>query len=110
VSDVALEIPVDSSSPTFLFILDVAFVSFSSDMYVAFICRCLMLLWRFLEIRPVRLSCLFWMLCLFHSVRICMLRYLDTFVVGCLLYAAAFRVILVRAATATIGYFSKNAY
>jgi uncharacterized membrane-anchored protein YitT (DUF2179 family) len=68
-----------------------------------------MLLWRFLEIRPVQFSCLYCMLRLFHYVRICMLRYLDTFVVGCLLYAAAFRVILVRAATATVGYCSKNA-
>lgn len=37
-----------------------------------------------------------------------MLRYLDTFVLGCLLYAAEFRVLLVRAATATVGYCSKN--
>lgn len=38
-----------------------------------------------------------------------MLRYLDTLVVGCLLYAAAFRVFVVRAATAAVGYCSKNA-
>jgi hypothetical protein len=60
------------------------------------------LLWRFLAVRPVRLACLFWMLRLFHSIRICLLRFLDEFVVGCLLYSAAFSVILVRTAVATL--------
>lgn len=65
-----------------------------------------MLLWKFLEIRPVQLPCLFWMLRLFQSVQIRMLHFLDTIRS---LYAAAFTIILVRAATAAIGCCSKNA-
>lgn len=44
---------------------------------------------------------------LFHSVQIYMLRFLH--MVRSLYAAAAFRVFLVRAATAAIGYCSKNA-
>jgi len=68
-----------------------------------------LMLWIFLEICPVQLSSLFWLLRLFHSVWIYVSRFLDTFVVGCLLYATAFGVIFVRVATATVGYCSKNA-
>ena len=35
-------------------------------------CRCLMLLWKFLEIRPVQLPCLFWMLlCFILFIYVC---------------------------------------